>query len=118
MDTNRTWHFAFMVWFMMIGLTGLYILTENTKTIREISKELVRDEPKYIVRERSRVLVKEMQSETAKDGDTWTMIYRYQVNGVDSVAFLEDVNGNGDLSEELEEHRAYLRRFGEIVNEK
>jgi len=72
---------------------------------------------RILIKETSRTLIKEMRSETVSGSTGWTMIYRYQVNGLDTVAFLEDMNGNGDLSEELEEHRAYLRRFGDIVNE-
>ena len=102
MNTNRGWTFIFTLLAMVLGLTFVVLITER----------------RLIIKETSRVLIKEMQSESNRDGDTWTMIYRYQVNGVDSVAFLEDVNGDGDLAAELEEHRAYLRQFGEIVNEK
>jgi hypothetical protein len=102
MNENKGWLFAFTFLAMAFCLMFIVLITERRLIIKETSRELI----------------KEMSSSTTFDNGKWCMVYRYQVNGVDSVAFLEDVNGNGDLSEELEEHRAYLRRFGEIVNDK
>jgi len=101
MSENRGWSFVFMILAMLFCLTFIVLITER----------------RLIIKETSRTLIKEMSSSTEHDDGIWWMYYRYQVNGIDTLAYLPDVNGNGDLSEELEEHRAYLRRFGEIVNE-
>ena len=102
MNTNRAWTFIFTVLAMAFCITFVVLITER----------------RLIIKETSHVLIKEMSSSTTQDNDQWWMIYRYQINGIDTMAYLPDVNEDGDLSAELEEHRAYLRLFGEIVNDK
>jgi hypothetical protein len=98
---RREWTFIFTLLAMAFCLTFVALITER----------------RLIIKETSRTLIKEMSSSTTQDNGQWWMYYRYQVNGIDTIACLPDVDGDGDLSAELEEHRAYLRMFGEIINE-
>lgn len=58
-----------------------------------------------------RPLIREIAIESVRDLDGWLLVYRYAVNGDESTVILRD-------DAELEEYRAYLRKFGSLSSQR